>query len=141
MYRITRQTFLVSVVAVILSSLSIGCGDRPKAPARARQDVLAAEDYPQITVERRIRRTLAVSDIVEDPGPPLSVTVPVRSLRKKRDIHVQYRFMFLDASGVPLYRDPDWHYMKMSARTQVFMQGNALDANARDWRLEIRRAR
>jgi hypothetical protein len=37
--------------------------------------------------------------------------------------------------------DPDWQYMSLGPRTLLYMQGNALDTRAVDWRLQIRPAR
>lgn len=142
MSRISIQALLALIVPMVVVGLSVGCtSERTKAPKRIDEDALMAHEYPQITVSRGLKGTITAGDIVEEAGPPVRVTVPVRALTRRRDLHVQYRFMFLDEKGLPLNREPDWHYMRMPSRTQVFMQGNALDANAQDWRLEIRLAR
>jgi len=72
----------------------------------------------------------------------LRVNVPVRMTSRPGEwAKVQYRFMFLDAQGVPLKVQPDWQPVTLEPQQQVFMSGNAMDSNAVDWRLEIRSQR
>lgn len=133
-----NQMLLLAVVTV--GSMA-GCSDPIKAPGRISEDPLPSDEYPQIAVLDGLNGWLAAGKCVEEEGPPLTVTVPIRALTDRKDLHVQYRFFFLDEKSLPLNRDPDWHYMQMPSRSQVFMRANALDSNARTWRLEIRPAR
>jgi len=54
---------------------------------------------------------------------------------------VQYRFIFLDAAGLPLRSQTDWRFMRLEPQNQVFLQGNAIDTSAVDWRCEIQSGR
>jgi len=140
-----RQTIHLFLLAPLTATLVVGCEqDTAKPPGRIADDPLPSSEYPQVAVLEGLKGWLAAGKIVEEPGPPLAVTVPVRALTDNKDLNVQYRFFFFDEKGAPLERDPhgpDWHYMKMPSRSQVFMRANALDSNAKTWRLEIRPAR
>lgn len=73
------------------------------------------------------------------PGEPLSVTVPVRSVAVFQDpLHVEYRFLFYDASGVPLEPQMAWADMSLPKGFEMYMKGAALDATAVAWKLYIR---
>lgn len=147
----TAKRLYMLLPLVVIGFLLTGCRDPQrdcvKAPARIDEDLLPCEEYPQIVVIGGLKGWIAAgSNIVQELGPPLKVTVPVRALTDAEDdhdgtLHVQYRFFFLDEKGVPLNRSPDWHLLEMPSRTQVFMQANATDLNAMSWRLEIRPAR
>lgn len=124
---------------VAVSLWLTGCGGR-HAPKAGRPDPLPLEEYPQIAVLEDLHRAVVVTDVKEEPGPPLWVQVAARN-KDDDERHVQYRFFFLNDAGEPENRNPDWHYMLMPARTLVYFQGNALDKARSAWRLEIRPAR
>ena len=126
-----------AVVAVAVWAI-VGCTHKPHG---VRSDPLDYDDYPQITVLENLHRNVVLTSVVEEEGSPLRVTVVMRNRTKQEERHVQYRFFFLDSRGVPEDANPDWHYMHMPARTAMYMQGNALDKSAVDWRLEVRPAR
>lgn len=130
---------LLLALAVITTSLT-AC-NTIKAPPAARTDPLAAQDYPQIVMLEGLDSYLAVSNVVQDPGPPMDVTVFARGLTNGEQPHVQYRFTFMDRQGRSLERDAAWHYMTVPSRTRVEFRANALDSRAVDWRLEVRPAR
>jgi hypothetical protein len=117
-----------------------GCAHRD-APKAGRPDPLPLEEYPQIAVLEGLHRAVVVTDVKEEPGPPLWVQVAARNKTDDDERHVQYRFFFFNAVGEPESPNPDWHYVRMPARTLVYFQGNALDRSRTDWRLEIRPAR
>jgi uncharacterized protein YcfL len=117
---------------------TLACSHNPKP---IRQDEMLIENYPKITALEKLHRVLVVSDVVEEPGPPLNVTVAIRDDRDDKERRIQYRFFFLDDRGVPENNNPDWRYQQMPRRAVVYVQGNALDRKAVDWRLEIRPAR
>ncbi|HRX85922.1 MAG TPA: DUF1425 domain-containing protein [Phycisphaerae bacterium] len=134
-----RMTYLgCSAVLAALTFNALACSHNPKA---ARQDQMAIEDYPQITALEHLDRVLVISDVVEDKGPPLKVTVALRDERDDKERRIQYRFFFFDERGVPENNNPDWRYKELPRRAAVYVDGNALDKNAVDWRLELRPAR
>ena len=129
--------YLPLVVAPLVSTWC-GCSYPPKA---GRADPVLLKKYPQIAVLENLHRAVVVTEVSEDPGPPLSVQVTARNKTRHDERHVQYRFFFLDTVGKPENPNPDWHYVHMPARTLVYFQGNALDRTCGAWRLEIRPAR
>lgn len=122
--------------------LLTGCNDPVKAPYGGVGDPLPANQYPQITTDGAMSNYLlfSPSTVSRDSG-VLKVTTPARLRSDGLESNIQYRYIFLDAAGQPLRVQPDWRYMRMPARQQVFFEGNALDASATDWRLEVRAAR
>jgi len=97
-------------------------------------------------VEAALSRWLVISEPVvarSANAGPLTVSVPLRLLSVTPDqfARVQYRFIFLDAAGLPLRSQSDWRYLRLEPRNQVFLQGNAIDTTAVDWRCEIQSGR
>lgn len=134
-----KDRLLFFSLVLFFGLIELACND-PHAPARGRDDPLPREDYPQIAVLEGLRDAVVISHVDQTPGPPLRIQTTVRNRTDSTERHVQYRYFFLDG-GKPENPNPDWHYMHLPARTEVFMQGNALDASAKEWRLEIRPAR
>lgn len=134
---------IVLTVALAPSLLVTGC-DTVKAPASAKPDQLAPVAYPQIVVDHELDGLIVYSAPKIERARIMSVVVPIRATTNTADLRVQYRFFFLDRNGVPIGSDqngPDWRYTQLPSRSQVFLSGNAIDAGAEDWRLEIRPAR
>jgi hypothetical protein len=131
-----RAMLLLSMSAVALGWMA-GC---KWAQHAGRQDPLALEDYPQISVLEGLHRAVMISDVQEDKGPPLAVRVMVRNRTHDDERTVQYRFIFSDASGKREAAEPDWHLKHLPARTLVEISGNALDSRYTQWLLEIRPA-
>lgn len=119
-----------------------GCNDPVKAPYGGKQDPLPAGQYPKITVEGPLQPFLAFENpkVSRDSG-VLKVVTPVRLQSDGQESNVQFRYIFLDAGGMPMRAQPDWRYVRLPSRQQVFLEGNALDAGASDWRLEVRPSR
>lgn len=128
------------------------CSTANKDPYAAKQDGLStsttrpendpnlgrpAGEYPQIEVEARLRRWIAVSDPAVTQGEVMKVTVPVRVLSDAGEFaRVQYQFMFFDEAGVPLRVQPDWRYVRLEPRRQEFISATSNDTAA-SWRLRI----
>ncbi|MCC5828538.1 MAG: YcfL family protein [Phycisphaeraceae bacterium] len=72
---------------------------------------------------------------------PLSVTVPLRNVRRSGDLILQYRFTFYDANGVPMRPESSPQRVLIPAGGERTARGAALDAGAVDWRLEVQRSR
>lgn len=136
-----REQLLVCCGMVVLALMIGACSDKLRRPGMASSDPLPKSEYPQVAALEGLDDYVTISDAIVDKGPPLDVTVVLRSLAKKQSMDVQYRFFFIDWVGRPLEIEPDWRAIRLTARTQSFVRGNALDSNASDWRLEIRPAR
>lgn len=115
------------------------------SPYAGKPDLVSNDEYPQIVASRYTYKNLRFGPPVEEvgtPEKPMRVTVPVRSTFKRTDLNIQYRFEFLDFAGRPLQRSgvTEWRYKALPPRNQVFLDANALDVGAKDWRLEVRLA-
>lgn len=141
---------LVRTVAASLAASLGACGlsacQQQVYPATPRADPLPRANYPRIVVENALSPWLVVSEPVVKPAVnngPLTVTIPLRLLSSTPDQYarVQYRFIFLDAAGLPLRSQTDWRFMRLEPQNQVFLQGNAIDTSAVDWRCEIQSGR
>ena len=75
------------------------------------------------------------------PPSALKVTVALRDERDDKERRIQYRFFFFDERGIPENNNPDWRYKELPRRAAIYVDGNALDKDAVDWRLELRPAR
>jgi len=119
-----------------------GC-DTVKAPPGARADTVPQGNYPQVVVEMGLQPFVGVNQpIVTRTNDILKVSTPVRLLSDPGQFsRIQYRYIFLDSRGAPLRTQTDWRYTVLEPRTQRFLDGNALDDHAADFRLEIRSAR
>lgn len=140
-----KRAMLVGVLAIQAGLMAVcaGCKDGSKPPPGAMADPVLIENYPRVVALDGLQPYIGVAPPVEErtPGQPLKVTVPVRALTNGAELNVQYRFLWLDSRQSPTQPEGDWRYVRMPARSQIFMQGNALDDRATDWRLEIRPAR
>lgn len=137
--------FRLLVLPGVLAVLLAGCESDPmKAPPGGRVDLLPLEDYPQIVVTSNLQKWLAFSPATVVPSSekqPMSVQVPVRSLYDKGQLRIQYRFEFLDEKGLPVGPPPGYRFAVLEPRLLVYLEGNAMETSAVDWRLVVRPAR
>lgn len=132
----------VALALLVVLASATGCS---YGPYEGYEDEINPEDYPRIVASREIFRTLRFSPATVEPSTlsrPMRVTVPVRTTYRSTDLNVQYRFVFLDAAGRPIERSTQaqWRFVTLPPLNQVFLDGNALDLGATDWRLEVRLA-
>lgn len=139
-----REAVARSLVILAMGMGLVGCQtDRTKAPGGAAADPLPAWQYPKVEAAGGLSPHLVVSAPVVTAGTetrPMSVVAGVRSTWDKSVLNVQYRYFFFDEQGRPLNANPDWRFAKLPPRSQVFLEGSAMDTTARDWRLQIRPA-
>lgn len=141
----TRTSLLSLATIAGLVGLG-GCNQAPpyRPPPGSMEEPLPQNQYPNINLHQPLTPWIMVSDPImsRDSMGTLRVEVPIRSIsRTNEDMNVQYRFQFLDEMGRLLQPEPEWQYMRMEAQIQVFIQANAMDSRAADWRLEIKPAR
>ena len=118
-----------------------GCSTDPPG---MRSDEFAIADYPRLVAVEGLDKAVVASKPIVTPGTddkPMRVTVPVRSLHLGGPLNVQYRFRFMGADGRPLASNVGWRFVRLEPKVQVFLDGNALETSAADWRLEVRPAR
>lgn len=131
-----RAVFAVAAVAGALAMAACSSSTEPYTP---RADPVGQTNYPRVTTTGDLARWLLVDKPVITNDGVMKVTTPVRlNSSTGQWSKVQYRYIFLDSSGVPLKAQPDWQQVTLEPRQAVFLSGNALDSNAADWRLEIR---
>ena len=128
-----------------LAATLLAAGSRPGCdtafrPATPNPDKVAQTDYPNVTLSPDLQGWVVVNPSTVTRDGVMKVSTPVRlvSSESGQFSRVQYRYIFLDKDGAPLRAQPDWKYIKLEPRQQVFLTSNALDAAAKDWRLEIR---
>jgi len=137
----SSKTVPIAGVFCIVMGVLAGC---TKPPAAMRQDRLEAEDYPQKVALEGLHRAVVVGDPIVTPSTadiPMRVTVPVRSVHSGAALNVQYRFEFFGPDKRPLRSNLGWKFISLEPRVQMFLEGNAMEAAAADWRLILRPAR
>ncbi|MBX3363605.1 MAG: YcfL family protein [Phycisphaeraceae bacterium] len=133
------------VMATILAAgctLSAGCR-RDIAPPGAYGDPYPDANYPNVVMLDGLQRFVVVSGSpkVEKPdGGVMRVVVAIRNTAQQ-EINAQYKFQFLDSQGRPIGYEPTWRYIRLSSLAQHFVEANAVDSRAVQWRLEVRPAR
>lgn len=125
-------------ITVVAAGQLVGC-DTTAAPFGGRRDPVM--NYPKISTTGSLTNLIAFTEPTVTPATestPLHVVTPCRSTQDGIT-RVQYQYEWFDANGRPL--DPSgWKYIVIPARTQVFLEGNALSSKAVDWRLTVRPA-
>lgn len=137
--RVLKSMAGMSVAGMVVL-LAGGC-DTTKAPAAGRGDPVTRDQYPRNNPQGGLANWLYFDAPIVEREPVMRVSTPVRSTSDDYELRVQYRYIWLDADGRPQNSNPDWRYTVLPRRTQTFLDGNALDRGAKDWRLEVRPAR
>lgn len=133
-----------AMMAVFATTLLIGgCNkDNVQAPQSVRSDPLAG-GYPQNVALRGLHNGIVIGKPIVDRATedqPMRVTVPLRSV-VEGTLRTQYKFTFLDDRGRPVKSGREsWSYQVIAEKAEVFLEANALDTDAVDWRLEVRPA-
>lgn len=132
------QTVLAIGLAGLLSGVLAGCDTLPQA----KRDPYHDDQYPQVAAIEGMDQYVVYGTptVVRVEGRPISISVPMRS-RSDSDLNVQYRFEFFDQNKQVVRPEMEWRYIQIPPRMQVFLQGDALDTKAVDWRLTVRPTR
>ena len=126
--------------------VATGCQERASDPAPnpgLADPVLSPYNDPDIAViDEDLHQWLGFHPavVVRRQGQPLSVEVPVRNVADDQYI-VQYRFMFFDETGSMLEPEMQWDRAVLEPKVMEYLRGNALDARAESWKLQVRWAR
>lgn len=140
----TRPTLAAGLATIQCLLLGACASDPAKHPGSAQVDPLPGDQYPKIAALDGLSRWIAVSGFEAEPPTatrPIQITTSVRAMTDGQELNVQYRYMYFDNRNSPLNPNPDWQYVRLPSRAQVFLRGSAMDTSAVDWRLEIRPAR
>ena len=137
-----------SLGALIGAALLLAAGacsnNKTLPPGGAQLDPLPGDQYPKVEAAEGLSKYLVVSGAEVTPASatsPMKVVVAIRSQTEYQEIEAQYRFFFFDEKNRPLDTQPDWRRVRLPSRSQVFLEGGAMETNAADWRLQIRPAR
>ncbi|HYF14402.1 MAG TPA: DUF1425 domain-containing protein [Phycisphaerales bacterium] len=133
---------LASAIAIGAAAL-LGACQTARYPGTPVGDPIPQNAYPKVTVEGPLARFIAVNTPTVEKTDVLKVTVPVRLLSNPGNpSNIQYRFLFFTSSGaVARGGEMNWRFLNLPPQDQRFLSGNSLDADAVDWRCEIRIAR
>ncbi len=107
----------------------VGAGDPVPAPANNPNILLQTKD---------LQKSLGFDRVIEsDDDGLLTVTVPVRNL-SDHHYYLDYKFAFYDKAGREVKPMMGWKEIVIPPRTQSQMSVNAMDEQAKRWRLEIK---
>ena len=125
------------LTTALLTGVLAGCA-KPTPPPGAMVDMVAIDNYPQITVMDNLQPWLVVNRLQtnNDDG-LLNIDVDMR-WTGQRYVYFEYRFIFFDANGRALKTDPAWRTGESAPGTVEYLQGRSINEAATDWRLEIR---
>lgn len=132
-------TLTVLAVAALAAGIPLAGCDTTAAPFGGRVD--PAQPYPKVSVTGNLTQLVAFTEPTVTPGEgsrPLHVVTPLRSTQDGIT-RLQYQYEWFDAAGRPLDAS-GWKYVVVPARSQVFLESNALSTTAKDWRLSVRPA-
>ncbi|MCL4210392.1 MAG: DUF1425 domain-containing protein [Phycisphaeraceae bacterium] len=121
-----------------------GCQSTDPGPRPGLADpVPAPYNNPDISVvDEDLRQWLGFQPAVRvrTPGRPMHVEVPVRNLADQTYL-IEYRYLFFDANGVQQQPEMGWRFAAIDAKQTINLVGQALDANAQTYRLQVRWSR
>ncbi|QQE12925.1 DUF1425 domain-containing protein [Planctomycetota bacterium] len=111
------------------------------APKGATVDQLSEQSYPKIALIGNFPAKVVYGMPSEQSSmtQPLKVAVPVRLLADKF-MAVKYRFIFLEANGMPIKPQMDWRERTLQPKINTYLEASALSTKAHDWKLEIKSA-
>ena len=147
MKRRVESRFACLWMSVLVVLAAVGCQQNPgKGAAAGRLDLLPLADYPQIVVQGKLHDALRFAPPIVEAATqmkPMRVTVPVRSVDDRWGVNIQYRFEYLDEAKRPLAtsKKERWIFKHLAPRVQGFLDSNAMDTTAVDWRLIVRSGR
>lgn len=140
-----RPLNVLAMLTVAAAMIFVGgCNkDNVQGPQGVRSDPLAG-GYPQNVALSGLHNGIVIGKPIVDAATedqPMRVTVPLRSVAD-RTLRTQYKFTFLDDRGRPVRSNREsWRYQVIAPKAEVYLEANALDTDAVDWRLEVRPAR
>lgn len=130
---------LLCAAAGAALSLS-GCQNRNIAPPAGYGDPVHGANYPRVVMLDGLQQWVVYDAPRVTREGTLDVAMAIRNV-SDREINAQYRFRFLDGSGVPVGPEPEWQYVRLPIKAREFIRATALDSRALDWEVQVRPAR
>lgn len=138
-----RTLFMLAACTVLLAGCAGRADNTAQAPAGPAWDRLAPDEYPRIAIEPSLAGLIVRGEprVMRDESTGvMRVTAPLRSTTSE-ELFVEYRTVFLDASGGVVNPGTTWRAMRLGPRMAASAEASTGRADATDWRLEIRRPR
>ena len=129
--RVMTMSKRYALYALVL--LAAGCGVKP--PIEPRMDPNLPAHYSFASEDLRSKTAIGLANQRRVNG-ILYVTVPVRSA-SNYDLYVDYRITFLNSEGAVIYQGP-WESKTLVRNVFEEITFNSPDANAADWRMDLR---
>ena len=129
---------LAYCVAAALAA-SVGCS-RVKPPIEGRMDPYAPSQIHFADEDLRSRTAVGRPIAERDPAGLLRVTVPIRAA-SSRNLFVDYRVTFFDATGSPLGPATGWTTKRLESNVPDQITFNSTTPRAADFQLDLRYAR
>jgi len=136
--RVGKAVLATTLMAGVVGVIGVaGCAG-PTPPPGAMVDMVALNNYPQITVMDNLQPWLVVNRVQpQEVDGLLNIDVDMR-WTGTRYVYLEYRFIFFDEQGRALNTDPAWRTGQAAPGTVEYLQGRANNEAADTWRLEIR---
>jgi uncharacterized protein YcfL len=136
-----KPMFRVSIATYILATgfVLAGCHNNPTPPIYGHDDPFVARqihfDSQDLQGDTAVNKPI----VSRAPSGNLIVTVPIRS-NIDRDLHVDYRATFFDATGAPIGEPTSWFPVLLSAHTPSSVTVKATSPAAANFQVDFRYA-
>lgn len=131
-------------IAILTGLLLLGGCQTSKAPSPGGGDPYPAPyNNPDISVlSPELQPWLAFqpATVVRSTGKPLAVQIPVRNMAD-RGYLIDYRYLFYDENGMEIEPVMGWTMQSLEPKQVVYLKANALDEQAKTYRLEVKWSR
>ena len=130
-----KRTILILCGVILSSAILAGCG--VKKPIEGRLDPYPYGQIRFADKELSDMTAVGVNGAQRDEAGLLHLHVPIRSASNKQ-LHVEYRVIWLDQSGAPLNPDAGWMTKTLEPNVQDYIVTNSLTPRATQFELSLR---
>lgn len=135
-----KQRFYIGAMcAIVIVLLTVGCRNG-KQPEGILENP-SAQTLTQIVPLNGLDEVLRFGNLVENSGPPYSISLTIRSLNKEKPIYCQFSVQFFDAAGRTTNPNEEWFFLSVPPLIETNLVANAISDQAVSWRLVIREAK
>ncbi len=132
---------LLNRIAVPAAALAVGLLVGCTQPIAGQPDEVQV--YPKITLsEEPLKMVLGFKApiVTRTASDLMQVTQPIRA-RSDEPLHLEYRFVWLDALDQPIRPPMSWKHKRLEPRQPEFIQANATSPDAVDYNIQVRWAK
>lgn len=126
------------LLAAALAAMWIVTGCASTDVVAGRYDT--ADHYPNVTLsERSLQDALGFQEpvISQTPSGLMRVTIPLRA-RSNDELHLEYRFVWLDDEGAPVQPEMNWRPLRLEPRQPQYVSASASSAAAENYNFQVR---